>query len=101
VFYVVADQAAGRIKFGFTSGDPQPRLARHRASGYRTVVRLVVCLRGDTAPAIEQAVLAALRLADIAPLHGRFWQEAHPGEGGLKLGVTNLCRHRLSHLLAS
>ena len=71
VFYVVADQAAGRIKFGITSGDPRPRLARHRASGYCTVVRLVVGLPSDTAPAMEQAVLAALRLADIAPLHGR------------------------------
>jgi hypothetical protein len=31
----------------------------------------MVGLQGDAAPAIEQAVLAALRLADIAPLHGR------------------------------
>ena len=71
MFYVVADQAAERIKFGITSGDPRPRLARHRASGYCTVVRLVVGLPSDTAPAMEQAVLAALRLADIAPSHGR------------------------------
>ncbi len=71
MFSVVADQAAERIKFGITSGDPRPRLARHRASGYCTVVRLVVGLPSDTAPAMEQAVLAALRLADVAPLHGR------------------------------
>ena len=71
VFYVVADQTAGRIKFGITSGHPRPRLTNHRASGYRTVVRLMVGLPSDAASAIEKAVLGALRLAGITPIRGR------------------------------
>ncbi|MGH3233147.1 MAG: hypothetical protein ACRDOH_07805 [Streptosporangiaceae bacterium] len=70
-FYVVADQAAGRIKFGITSGDVRPRLAFHRGQGYREVIRALTALPGTTAPDIERAVRAALRLAGIQSVRGR------------------------------
>src|SRR5262249_1091091 len=70
VFYVVADQAAGRIKFGVTSGDPRPRLHRHRAAGYREAVRVLTGLPGTVAPEIETACLAAVALAGYRPIRG-------------------------------
>jgi hypothetical protein len=76
VFYVVADQDAGRIKFGITSGNPRPRLATHRRSGYREVIRVLIQLPDTTAPDIERAVLAALRLAGIQPIRGREYYDA-------------------------
>ena len=75
-FYVVADRAAGRIKFGITSGDVRPRLTRHRGRGYREVIRVLTGLPGTTAPGMEQAVLAALRLAGIRPVRGREYYDA-------------------------
>jgi len=70
-FYVVADRGAGHIKFGITSGDVRPRLAVHRGQGYREVIRVLTGLPGTTAPDIEQAVKAALRLAGTQPVRGR------------------------------
>jgi hypothetical protein len=71
VFYVVTTAGAERLKFGVTSGDPRPRLSDHRAAGYASVTRLLTNLPGDTAPEIERAALAALRLADVKPIRGR------------------------------
>ena len=70
-FYVLADETAGRIKFGITSGDPRPRLKKHRGAGYRTVIRLLIALPGTIAPDMENAVRAALRLAGVKPVRGR------------------------------
>jgi hypothetical protein len=71
VFYVVADQLGGRIKFGITSGDPRARLAVHRSAGYRERVLVLEGLPGTVAPEIEAAAIAALTLAGIKPLRGR------------------------------
>jgi len=71
VLYVVTTTAAERLKFGVTSGDPRPRLGDHRAAGYASVTRLLTGLPEDVAPEMERAVLAALRLAGIAPARGR------------------------------
>jgi len=71
VFYVVADQARQRIKFGITSGDPRDRLGRHALHGYAEVVRLAAGLPGSVAPDMERAVLATLRLAEAEPIRGR------------------------------
>ena len=68
-FYVVTSEAA--VKFGITSGNGRPRLRTHRAAGYRTTVRLLPGLPGDTAPEMERAVMAALRLAGFKPVYGR------------------------------
>jgi hypothetical protein len=75
-FYVVADLAAGRIKFGITSGDPRPRLRQHRAAGYREAVRVMTGLPGTAAPEIESAALAALALAGYRPVKGREYYDA-------------------------
>jgi hypothetical protein len=71
VFYVVADEANGTVKFGITSGNPRPRLGIHARDGFRTVVRLNEGLPGDLAPRLETAVRAALREAREAPVRGR------------------------------
>jgi len=71
VFYVVANPAAARVKFGITSGDPRPRLATHRRSGYQEVVRLLTGLPGTEAPEVERAVQATLALAEVLPIKGR------------------------------
>jgi hypothetical protein len=68
VFYIVADPAAHRVKFGITSGDPRPRLRTHRRGGYQGVVRLLTDLPGTTAPDMEDAVQAALALAGLRPV---------------------------------
>ena len=71
VFYIVTNQNTRRVKFGITSGDAKIRLTQHRRNGYRTTGLLMAGLQGTTAPDIERAVKAALRLAGIAPVHGR------------------------------
>lgn len=70
-FYVVVAEQAERLKFGITSGDPRPRLRTHKSAGYDIVVRLLTALPGSTAPDLERAVLATLRLAEIEPVRGR------------------------------
>lgn len=70
-FYVVTDQARGRVKFGITSGDAKVRLRAHARAGYRTVDLLLAGLPGTAAPEMERAAIATLRLAEIDPLHGR------------------------------
>jgi hypothetical protein len=71
VFYVVADDPAGRVKFGISWGTGPDRLATHRTAGYRAVIRLVTGLPDGVADAIEQDVKATLRLAGFAPVKGR------------------------------
>jgi hypothetical protein len=75
-FYVVADRAALRIKFGITSGDPRDRLAVWHGQGYRDVVRLMTGLPGTVAPEIETACLAAVALAGYHPIEGREFYDA-------------------------
>ena len=75
-FYVVAAPDADRLKFGITSGNGRPRLRRHRANGYREVIRLLTGLSGTIAPDIEQATMATLRLAGFRPVHGREFFDA-------------------------
>lgn len=70
VFYVVADDANGVVKFGITSGDPRPRLYRHARDGFVRVIRLLESLPDDVAPRLERAVLAALRNACEEPVRG-------------------------------
>jgi hypothetical protein len=71
VFYIVRNPSAGEVKFGITSGDPRPRLANHRAAGYRERVLVLEGLPGTVAPEIEAAAIAALKLAGIKSLRGR------------------------------
>jgi hypothetical protein len=71
VFYVVADDERGQLKFGITSGPPKQRLGDHARAGYGRVVRLLANLPGDVAPEMERSVLAALRMSGEAPVQGR------------------------------
>lgn len=68
-FYIVA--SCEELKFGITSGDGRPRLARHAQLGLTTVVRLRTGLPGSLAPDTERAVLAALADAGDTPVRGR------------------------------
>jgi len=76
-FYVVTDDVRNRLKLGITSGDPRNRLDTHRYAGYRSVIRLITGLPGDTARAIERRVLSTLKLAGEQPIHGREYFGAH------------------------
>ena len=69
VFYVVTNPNLYRVKFGITTGDPRPRLVKHRGAGYTDVVRL----HRDFPDAIqlERHVMNTLRDARIPPVHGR------------------------------
>lgn len=69
VAYVVASPAAGRIKFGITSGDPRDRLTYHRRAGYSEVLRLIVDL--PEAAALERNIIGALRDAGVSSVAGR------------------------------
>ncbi len=69
VFYVVTNAQQARVKFGITSGSTRQRLAAHRRSGYETVVRAITAF--TDAPKLESSILATLRLAGLAPVHGR------------------------------
>lgn len=77
VFYIVADEEAGNVKVGITSGDPRPRLGIHARDGFSSVVRLMESLPGDLAPRLERAVLAALRDARETPVRGREYFPSH------------------------
>jgi hypothetical protein len=59
------------VKFGITSGDPRPRLAKHARRGYATVVRLHTGLPGTVAPDAETAIVAALAVAGEQPVQGK------------------------------
>ena len=76
-FYVVSNDACGRLKVGITSGSPRYRVSRHRLAGYRTVIRLLTDLPGDAAPTLERRVLSALKLAGERPIRGREYFESH------------------------
>lgn len=76
VFYVVADDEENRIKFGITSGNAGPRLRTHARDGFRRIVRLLTALPGDTAPQLERAVIATLRLAGEKPVRGVEYYDA-------------------------
>jgi len=75
-FYVVEDKDQRRVKFGVTSGDARPRLADHRAAGYRTVVRLLTDLPDRAAPDAERAVKTALAMAGEKPVRGTEYFDA-------------------------
>lgn len=77
VLYVVTDETAEVVKVGITSGDPRPRLARHRSDhGLDQVVRLLTGLPDGVAQELERNVLAALRDVDERPTRGK---EYFPG----------------------
>ena len=56
----------GRVKFGVSSGDPDPRIGVHRRAGYTEVVRVIPGL--PTAHALEQHIKATLRDAGHRPV---------------------------------
>ncbi|MQS17623.1 hypothetical protein F7Q99_36910 [Streptomyces kaniharaensis] len=71
VFYVVADDNRGWIKFGVTSGDPAHRLNTHARTGFTRTIRRLTNLPDGTALELERSVLATLRRADEWPVFGR------------------------------
>ena len=68
-FYVVTSPE--EVKFGITSGDPNPRLADHARTGHCEVIRAFTDLPGTMAPDTEAAVMAALKLAGERPVRGK------------------------------
>jgi len=70
-FYVVADEDAGLLKFGITTGNGKRRLTEHRRAGFDTVHRFLPGLADDVALSLERDVRAALRLAAEEPMRGR------------------------------
>lgn len=76
VFYVVLNKDSSRVKFGVTNGDGKARLATHRRSGYRDVVRLFPGVPMPGAADLERATAAALRDAGAAPVQGREYYDA-------------------------
>lgn len=77
VFYVVTDDEARILKLGITTGTGRMRLDTHRRDGFETLHRLFTGLPGETAPALEHAVLGALSLANEQPVRGREYFPAH------------------------
>ncbi|WP_326659567.1 hypothetical protein [Streptomyces canus] len=69
--YVVGNDKDGTVKFGITSGDPQPRLGVHARAGFHDVIRLHTGLPEAIAPELEQNILAALRDSREQPVRGR------------------------------
>jgi hypothetical protein len=76
-FYVVTDDTAALVKFGITTGNGRSRLNEHRRDGFDTVHRFLAALPGDTAPALERDVKAALRLAGEVPVRGLEYYRDH------------------------
>lgn len=76
VFYVVTHNDEPRVKFGISNLGGRPRLLRHRAAGYRTVVRLLTSLPDGAALNTERAVKSALAMAGEKPIHGREYFDA-------------------------
>ncbi|MGY3199707.1 hypothetical protein [Streptomyces sp. TE5632] len=70
VFYTVVDDVFDVLKFGVTSGNPRPRLSRHKKDGFEQVVRLHEKLPGGVAPELEGCIKAALRDAGEKPVRG-------------------------------
>lgn len=72
VFYVVTGPDS--VKFGVTSGDPAPRLARHASpsgGGHTAVERCWTGLPGDDAYQLERDLLQMLGAAGVKPVRGR------------------------------
>jgi formylmethanofuran dehydrogenase subunit E len=69
IFYVVANDAAGTVKFGVTSHDARPRLLHHRRSGFGRIIMTITDLAD--AYELEQSIIATLGLAAIKPVRGR------------------------------
>lgn len=76
VFYVVANPASHRIKFGITSGNPRKRLGDHRQYGYAQTIRLMTTLPRTVAADIERAVISALALAGAKPVLRREYYDS-------------------------
>lgn len=70
-FYVVANDDAGLLKFGITTGSGKRRLTEHRRAGFATVHRFLPGLTDNTALNLERHVRAALRIAAEEPVYGR------------------------------
>jgi hypothetical protein len=69
VFYIVANDAAGAVKFGITSYDPRARLRFHRADGFDRVITTITGM--PTAPELERTVITSLRASGVTALTGR------------------------------
>jgi hypothetical protein len=70
VFYIVGTNTE-RIKFGITSGNPQPRLWAHKRDGYTEVIRLYTNLPDPLALQTERTIKRMLSLKNIKPVQGR------------------------------
>ncbi|MFD0208912.1 hypothetical protein ACFVH9_07225 [Streptomyces hirsutus] len=75
VLYVVTDECGDEwgevVKVGISSGDPRPRLSRHRCDGLGKVLRLFTGLPDGVAPEVERYVIAELEAAGLSPVWGR------------------------------
>lgn len=79
IFYIVQSDN-GAIKFGITSHDTRPRLGRHKANGYSTVIAIYENLPDGEALEIERGCIRLLASEGIKPIRGReyFPPEALP-----------------------
>ncbi|MER5697818.1 hypothetical protein ACWDBO_36980 [Streptomyces mirabilis] len=69
---MVADEWCELVKVGITSGDPRPRLARHRRDlGLGHVERLITGLPDGVARELERQVLTELVAAGVPPVWGK------------------------------
>jgi hypothetical protein len=91
VFYVVANPEKYRLKFGVTSGDPRPRLGKHRADGYQVVKLLLRDLPVAMASQMEEDVKATLRLAGLSPVQGKEYFDL--SALGLVYETVAACKH--------
>jgi hypothetical protein len=80
VFYIVGDPSTLRIKFGITSGNPNPRLNDHRQYGFTKTIILLTKLPDGLALIMEQLSRERLQDMGIKPIRGReyFPPEALP-----------------------
>ena len=69
VFYVVTGTYS--FKLGITSGDPRPRLYKHRLDGYTAVARLFTGLPGSAAKGMEDRLLKDLPANGFEPVLGK------------------------------
>jgi hypothetical protein len=70
-FYLVANEADQRLKFGITSGDPEQRISVQRRIGYAKTIRAISGLRGSLAPDLERKLINELPGLGHPPVAGR------------------------------
>ena len=89
MFYVLANAANTRIKFGKTNRDGRQRLGMHRRDGYTEIIRLLTDLPGTMASDIETAVIRRLKRAGAEPVRGREYHDISVLP--IVLGVADTC----------